>query len=447
MPTLPGTNFCGPFNSMKGRKRNSLDKECYRHDKNYIKIGNKAYFYYNWADRMFLKKVKKLKSADLLESLNEMLAEGYFTAKHVMFPSSDLGEPVTSDLDLPSNIALPNNKRVKLSKENFERIAGRMDWDSGLETRAEMKAGTPDCVGTIKMYCGEMPKSKEKWHRARKLFYEVRTSGQNECGYTYKGGATLNAAVTLYADQIKEVYPIYGALGAAPTGYGVADVDYTAGSYAYLGSPTRGKMMLGIKVNYLIKVKNNSGTTVYFDTALYRATSNQNTADGVEVSLINKVINKTSAEDDLTTGVGLAFNKSLLVNMLNLKTAGTWKREGRGRATLKPGQYVWVDCTSVWKGDPYDPKFFTGGSFAGIARGDCGLMFRQHGDIGDAGYAVGDCGTLSCSLDMQYFETLDYVLIASEEKKKQYVEFLGSTGSTGTLQNRNPDNPAVKAGP
>lgn len=58
MFTLPGTNYCGPFNAMDNEVMSELDEICRRHDVEYEIMGNKAYVYFNYADQQMLDEIE-----------------------------------------------------------------------------------------------------------------------------------------------------------------------------------------------------------------------------------------------------------------------------------------------------------------------------------------------------------------------------------------------------
>lgn len=79
--TLPGYNYCGPFNSLDaGPPTSKLDEACQQHDQGYDSLGAKAYFLHNEAD-------EKLLSAARKESgISAGLVSSYFGAKKKLMP-------------------------------------------------------------------------------------------------------------------------------------------------------------------------------------------------------------------------------------------------------------------------------------------------------------------------------------------------------------------------
>jgi hypothetical protein len=52
---------CGPFNTIDRKEpSNVIDRACWKHDKEYGKIGTKAYTHWNKADEDFVRDLKKI---------------------------------------------------------------------------------------------------------------------------------------------------------------------------------------------------------------------------------------------------------------------------------------------------------------------------------------------------------------------------------------------------
>ena len=82
--TLPGYNYCGPFNKEDaGEPTNDLDRACRTHDRAYSKMGNKAYWQYSRADQ-------KLYNRASWKTVGGALVKTFFGAKKLIAPKMSM---------------------------------------------------------------------------------------------------------------------------------------------------------------------------------------------------------------------------------------------------------------------------------------------------------------------------------------------------------------------
>lgn len=95
--TLPGYNYCGPFNSLdNGPPTNGADAACKEHDEAYNKLGKRAYFYYNDADEELLKKLKTE------SGFGSRIGSAFFNAKKLIAPRLSLQKATDSQQGVTS---------------------------------------------------------------------------------------------------------------------------------------------------------------------------------------------------------------------------------------------------------------------------------------------------------------------------------------------------------
>lgn len=102
--TLPGTNYCGPYNRMGRKTRSALDRACRKHDiayEEYLQSGEWPIWYNNSAD------ARLLEAAQNDPSLAGYITRAWFRGKRVLAPR--MNEPPRKRQhrdpdDLPSNV-------------------------------------------------------------------------------------------------------------------------------------------------------------------------------------------------------------------------------------------------------------------------------------------------------------------------------------------------------
>jgi hypothetical protein len=318
-----------------------------------------------------------------------------------------------------------------------------------VEESLSRQTGTPDSLGVMYSSGGKFPRTKEVVHQKRYMDYHRWTCSQNECSYYERSEATMSKLKNAYLDQILEVNPRYaGAAGSGPTSFEAAAVDYTLlATLAVSGGNVLGKTSEAMQENTMYKIKNNSGTTMYLDIALFTQLQGKasGTAGDVISSLENTLVNKsTRSTDNQDSGTGTTFNKSLMVNLLGTKYTGDYRRVGYNKRTLKPGQYCFVKVVTAWYGDIFHPTNIINGVAVERAKKDYRIVFRLHGDIGSTD--GGQVGTMAGSLDVCVWQMSKYVAIQPINKKVRYIEMAGSKNDAAgaEIKNRNVDDPSDK---
>lgn len=120
-------HHCGPFNKVLGSGSNAVDSACREHDISYGRIGPKAYFYNNRADRKFVSRMAKLKG------FRPWLYGSVFRAKSLFAPS--LPESEEPDMQTPPSSAkrkararsrsTASRRSMSLSRSPVRRLRGR----------------------------------------------------------------------------------------------------------------------------------------------------------------------------------------------------------------------------------------------------------------------------------------------------------------------------------
>jgi len=466
MPTLPGTNFCGPFNRMDKATRNDLDRACKEHDIGYVVIGNKAYFYNNQADRKFLSEVKAMinnqkafgfNPKDIKDFYNKKIALAYFTFKQAIAPSMEDDKSMSVDYDdfedVPSR--MPGNKRIRPPSEydteseggsvqhhqrtrhnNSEEDASSMSYEDDFR-----KNGTPDCVGNYK-FTDNLSPHVDKPHATKELTYGQINSNFDQCAITNEQFCTWSQYLTNYLDQVPSIVARYAAFGAGPADFVVQNVDMTAGAVPYIGTPNT-KLKGAMRASVLTKYKNNGECTAYIEFGLYKST------DGVTVgdddllpSLEHKLAAKLLAANDGT----YTFRNSLMHNLLAIDNSGQYKKVKGNRILLKPGQYVYVTIDIMVKGNPFDPKHYSNSVRNRYTKGDYHFATRVYGDVGSELDFGAKVGTMRAQIDFCRWTTKTYSVKVPDDKKSDYTQQLAQQATSSSLYNKNVDQPSTAVG-
>jgi len=419
--TLPGTNYCGLQGRMDLPVLSELDAMCRQHDIDYIRIGGKAYYFSNKADRNFLARIYKTRPQSLVDAVNRLVAFGFFGVKNAVMPV--INTPVGSKRVLALSNEGHNLKRLDVASEAMS----VMSYDDSVSM--EMAAGTPDYLGTMSFNGGSYMNGLKDYVTVKEMLFGSLTSAENEVGMGTLVSKGQRDDLSTYLTEVLTVVPQYDALNAPPSTFVAEFKDFSD----TLVDGKYGRLKGCVYNQQFTKFKNNDTTSIHFEVAVYKL--KQALPSGT--SLLTELIAYQQDIDAVTLTGTKTKSVSLMNNLFRIKNMPSAVRVFHGTKFLKPGQACGFKFVQSWAGHPFgeDAQIPGATTMATWSKNDLVAVLRVVGDLGQS--AGGGVGVMGARIDYQTNYTTKFAFDISQDKT-QYIRYVEPSYNT-SLKNVNPD--------